>query len=49
MMEIAVGAIVVLIATATAVFLILVAVNIALFLKLRSAIPQRPPSYSERV
>ncbi|WP_207105377.1 hypothetical protein [Mycolicibacterium sp. P9-64] len=46
-MEIAVGAIVVLIATAAAMFLILVAINIALFLKLRSAIPQQPFSKSE--
>jgi hypothetical protein len=49
MMEMVVGAIVMLIAAVIAMFLILVAINIALFLKLRSAIPQEPFSNSEHV
>jgi len=32
-----------------AIFLILIAINIALFLKLRSSIPQKPFSNSEHV
>jgi hypothetical protein len=49
MMEIVVGAMVMLGVAVIAVFLILVAINIALFLKLRSAIPQEPFSNSEHV
>ena len=49
MMGMVVGAMVMLIAAVIAMFLILVAINIALFLKLRSAIPQEPLSNSEHV
>ena len=49
MIEIVVGAMVMLIAAVIAVFLILMAINVALFLKLRSAIPQEPFSNSEHV
>ena len=49
MMEMVIGTIILLIAAAIAIFLILIAINIVLFLKLRSAIPQKPFSNSEHV
>jgi hypothetical protein len=49
MMEMMIGTIIMLIVAAIAIFLILMAINIALFLKLRSSIPQRPFSNSEHV
>jgi hypothetical protein len=42
MMEMVVATIIMLIVAAVAIFLILIAINIVLFLKLRSSIPQKP-------
>jgi hypothetical protein len=42
MMETVIGTIMMLIGAATAIFLILIAINIVLFLELRSHIPQKP-------
>jgi hypothetical protein len=42
MMDMVIGAILVLIVAALAIFLGLIAINVALFLKLRSSIPQEP-------
>ena len=42
MMQIVVGTIMMVIVAVIAIFLILIAINIALFLKLRSGIPQKP-------
>jgi hypothetical protein len=51
-MEMVIGTIIMLIAAAIAIFLILIAINIVLFLKLRSIIPQspyaRPPAARNR-
>lgn len=47
MMAIAIQSIIVLIAAFIAVFVALIATNIALFLKLRSSIPQEPVAYSD--
>jgi hypothetical protein len=47
MMDMVIATIVVLIVAAIAIFLILIAINIVLFLKLRSSIPQKPFSNSE--
>jgi hypothetical protein len=47
MMEMVVGALLVIIAATTAMFLILIAVNIVLFLTLKSNIPQKAFSNSE--
>jgi len=41
-LDIVIGAIITLVAAATAIFLILIAINIALALKLRSIIPPSP-------
>jgi hypothetical protein len=49
MMEMVIDTMIMLIAAAIAIFLILIAINFALFLKLRSAIPQKPFSNSEHV
>jgi len=49
MMEMVIGTMIVLIVAAIAIFLVLIAINIALFLKLRSSIPQKPFSNSEHV
>lgn len=49
MMEMVIGAIMMLIAAVISIFLILIAINIALFLKLRSLIPQNPPGLDEEV
>ena len=49
MMEIVIGTIIMLIIAAIAIFLILIAINIVLFLKLRSSIPQKPFSNSGHV
>ena len=49
MMEIVIGTIMMVIVATIAIFLILIAINIALFLKLRSSIPQKPFSNSEHV
>ena len=46
MMQLAIGAMMCLIVVAMAVFLTLIAVNVVLFHKLRSSIPQQPVSYS---
>jgi hypothetical protein len=43
MMEMVIGTIIMLIAAAIAIFLILIAINVVLFLKLRSIIPQSSP------
>ena len=48
MMEMVIGTIMLIVA-AIAIFLILIAINIVLFLKLRSSIPQKPFSNSENV
>jgi hypothetical protein len=42
MIEMVVATIIMLIVAAVAIFLILIAINIVLFLKLRSSIPQKP-------
>jgi hypothetical protein len=44
-----IGTIIMLIVAAIAIFLILIAINIVVFLKLRSGIPQKPFSNSEHV
>lgn len=49
MVEPVISAIVVLIAAVISIFLILAAVNVVLFLKLRSLIPQDPPGLDEEV
>jgi len=49
MMEMVVGTIIMLIGAVIAIFLILIALNIALFFKLRSSIPQKLFSNSELV
>jgi hypothetical protein len=47
MVEMAIDAIVILFGAGVAIFLILIAINIALFVKLRSSIPQEPSPNSE--
>lgn len=47
MMAIAIHSIIVLITAFIAVFVALVAINIALFLRLRSSIPQKPVVYTD--
>lgn len=42
MMEVVIGAMMIVVVAVVAIFLGLIAVNIALFLKLRSSIPQQP-------
>jgi len=49
MMEVVIGTILMLIAAAIAIFLFLTAINIVLFVKLRSAIPQEPVWHAEHV
>jgi hypothetical protein len=49
MMEMVIGTIIMLVVAAIAIFLILIAINIVLFLLLRSNIPQKPFSNSEHV
>jgi high-affinity Fe2+/Pb2+ permease len=49
MTEMVIGTIMMVIVAAIAAFLILIAINIALFLILRSSIPQKPFSDSEHV
>jgi hypothetical protein len=47
MVEMVIGTIIMLTVAALAIFLIVMAINIALFLKLRSSIPQKPFSDPE--
>ena len=42
MMEMVIGTIMMVIVATIAIFLLLIAINIALFIKLRSSIPQKP-------
>jgi len=49
MMEMVIGTIMMVIVATIAIFLLLIALNIALFIKLRSSIPQKPFSDSEHV
>jgi len=49
MVEIAISAMVVLVGAALSIFLILGAINVVLFLKLRSLIPQDPPGLDDEV
>ena len=49
MMEMVIGTIMMVIVATIAIFLLLIAINIALFIKLRSSIPQKPFSDSEHV
>jgi hypothetical protein len=49
MIQMVIGTIIMLIVAAIAIFLILIAINIVVFLKLRSGIPQKPFSNSEHV
>jgi hypothetical protein len=44
MMEMVISTIIMLIGAAVAMFLILIAINIVLFVKLRSGTPQSPPA-----
>ena len=49
MMEMVIGTIMMVIVATIAIFLLLIAINIALFIKLRSSIAQKPFSDSEHV
>ena len=49
MTEMVIGTIMMVIVATIAIFLLLIAINIALFIKLRSSIPQKPFSDSEHV